>query len=312
MAPVSGASSRCSCSSAIPVATELLADRLWPDDQPLTAIKTIQVYVSRIRHALGPAADRLSSSATGYRLAVADDELDAARFERGLRQAREALAAGSPDAALAGLEETLAEWSGPALGDLAGEQFARREADRLEELRLQAFEELFELRIAAGSGREAIGELRRLAAEQPGRERLWRLLMLALYADGRQGEALEAYQDARRYLADELGLDPGPELVELERAILTQEAPRPRGCAGRGRWPRGCDRAAERCRPRRRTEPIDRRGGSSPCSAPTSSDRPRRARPRAPRSARPAGTRRSSAARSSATAARSTGSSPMA
>ena len=180
-----------------PIATELLADRLWPDDQPLSAIKTIQVYVSRIRHALGPAADRLSSSATGYRLAVADDELDAARFERGLRQAREALAAGSPDTALAGLEESLAQWSGPALGDLAGEQFARREADRLEELRLQALEELFELRIAAGSGRAAIGELRRLVAEQPGRERLWRLLMLALYADGRQGEALEAYQDAR-------------------------------------------------------------------------------------------------------------------
>ena len=80
-----------------PVATELLADRLWPDDQPLAAIKTIQVYVSRIRRALGPHADRLSSSATGYRLAVADDELDAARFERGLRQAREALAGGSAD-----------------------------------------------------------------------------------------------------------------------------------------------------------------------------------------------------------------------
>jgi DNA-binding SARP family transcriptional activator len=212
-----------------PIATELLVDRLWPDDQPLTAIKTIQVYVSRIRHALGPAADRLTSSATGYRLAVADDELDAARFERGLRQAREALAAGSPDAAVAGLEESLAAWSGSALGDLAGEQFARREADRLEELRLQAFEELFELRIAGGSGRETIGELRRLVGEQPGRERLWRLLMLALYADGRQGEALEAYQDARRYLADELGLDPSPELAELERAILTQEAPRARG-----------------------------------------------------------------------------------
>ena len=112
------------------------------------------------------------------------------------------------------------------------EQFARREAERLEELRLQAFEELFELRIAAGSGRETIGELRRLIADQPGRERLWRLLMLALYADGRQSEALEAYQDARRYLADELGLDPGPELQELEHAILTQEAPRP----PRQRW----------------------------------------------------------------------------
>jgi len=211
-----------------PVATERLADRLWPDDQPLTATKTIQVYVSRIRRALGPHADRLSSSATGYRLAVADDELDAARFERGLRRAREALEGGSAEAALAGLEESLAEWSGPALGDLAGEQFAHREAERLEELRLQAFEELFELRIAAGAGRQAIGELRRLLADQPGRERLWRLLMLALYADGRQGEALQAYQDARRYLAEELGLDPGQELRDVEGVILAQEAPQPR------------------------------------------------------------------------------------
>ena len=147
------------------IATELLADRLWPDEQPLTAIKTIQVYVSRIRHALGPAAGRLTSSATGYSLAVADDELDAARFERGLRQAREALAAGSSETSLATLEAIIGLWSGPALGDLAGEQFARREADRLEELRLQALEELYELRIAAGQARQAIGDLRRLVSE---------------------------------------------------------------------------------------------------------------------------------------------------
>jgi DNA-binding SARP family transcriptional activator len=210
------------------IATELLADRLWPGDQPLSAIKTIQVYVSRIRHALGPNADRLTSSPTGYRLAVGDDELDAARFERSLRQAREALASGSPDTSTAMFERALTLWSGPALADLAGEPFARREAERLEELRIQAIEELSELRIGAGLGRGTIGELRHLLAEQPGRERLWRLLMLALYADGRQGEALQAYQDARRYMADELGLDPGPELQELERAILTQEAPRPR------------------------------------------------------------------------------------
>jgi DNA-binding SARP family transcriptional activator len=210
-----------------PLATELLADRLWPDEQPLTAVKTIQVYVSRLRHVLGPAADRLTSSPTGYRLAVADEELDAARFERGLRQAREALGAGSAETARRTLEEAIRLWSGPSMGDLATEPFARREADRLEELRLQAHEELFELRIAAGMARETIGELRRLTGEQPGRERLWRLLMVALWADGRQAEALEAYHDARRYLAEELGLDPGPDLQELEHAILTQEAPRP-------------------------------------------------------------------------------------
>lgn len=210
------------------VATELLADRLWPGEQPLSAIKTVQVYVSRLRQALGPNADRLVSSPTGYRLTVADDELDAARFERGLRQAREALASGFTDAALAAFEDALSLWSGPALGDLAGELFARREADRLEELRLQAVEELFDLQIGAGRARETIGELRRLIGDQPGRERLRRLLMLALYTDDRQGEALEAYRDARHYLVDELGLDPGPELQQLEHAILTQEAPRPK------------------------------------------------------------------------------------
>ena len=209
-----------------PITAALLADRLWPDEQPLSAIKTVQVYVARIRRALGEEARRISSTASGYRLALADDELDAARFESVLRQAREALATGSSDGALTMLDQALAEWSGPALGDLAGEPFARREAGRLEELRLQAIEELFEVRIAAGFGRETIGELRRLVADQPGRERLWRLLMLALYDDGRQSEALEAYQAARRYLADELGLDPSPDLQELERAILTQEAPR--------------------------------------------------------------------------------------
>jgi DNA-binding SARP family transcriptional activator len=209
------------------ISTELLADRLWPDDQPLSAIKTVQVYVSRLRHALGAEAGRLTSTSSGYRLAVADDEFDVARFERGLRKAREALAAGTPGAARATLEEALANWSGPALGDVATEQYARREADRLEELRLQAIEELYDMRIGEGSGRETIADMRRLVAEEPGRERLWRLLMLALYADGRQGEALEAYQAARRYLAEELGLDPSSELQELERAILTQEAPRP-------------------------------------------------------------------------------------
>jgi DNA-binding SARP family transcriptional activator len=209
-----------------PIPTELLADRLWPEEQPLSAIKTIQVYISRLRRALGPAADRLTSAPNGYRLAVGDDELDAARFEDRLREAREALAAGSRDPALAALEEALSLWSGPALGDLAREQFARREAERLEELRVQAVEERFELQIGAGRARETIGDLRRLIGEQPGRERLRRLLMLALYADGRQDEALEVYRDARRYLVDELGLDPGPELQELEHAILTQEAPR--------------------------------------------------------------------------------------
>lgn len=217
-----------------PVTSESLAERVWPDEQPLTAIKTIQVYISRIRQALDPDGARLASTPTGYRFDVADDELDVARFERGLRQARESVASGARESSLATLEAVLELWTGPALGDLAGEQFARREAERLEELRVQALEELLELRIGAGMVRQAIPELQRLVGDQPGRERLWRLLMHALYVEGRQGEALQAYQDARRYLADELGLDPGPELQELERAILTQSVPRSKPATGRG------------------------------------------------------------------------------
>jgi DNA-binding SARP family transcriptional activator len=209
------------------ISTALLADKLWPDDQPLSAIKTVQIYISRLRDVLGPEAGRLSSTASGYRLAVADDEFDVARFERGLRQAREASATGDQDRARTTLEAALSEWSGPALGDMADERFGRSEADRLDELRLQAIEELYQSRIDVGTAREAIAGLRGLVAEEPGRETLWRLLMLALYADGRQAEALEAYQDARTYLGDELGLDPSPELQDLERAILNQEAPVP-------------------------------------------------------------------------------------
>ena len=209
------------------ISTTSLADKLWPDDQPLSAIKTVQIYVSRLRDVLGPAAERLSSTASGYRLTVADDEFDVARFERGLREAREASASGDRDRARSTLEAALAEWSGPALGDMADERFGRSEADRLDELRLQAIEEMYQARIDVGSGREAIPELRGLVADEPGRETLWRLLMLALYADGRQAEALEAYQDARRYLDEELGLDPSPELQDLERSILNQDAPVP-------------------------------------------------------------------------------------
>ena len=137
-----------------PIATELLADRLWPDDQPLSAIKTIQVYVARLRRALGPAADRLHL--VGDRLPVGGlpttSSMPPASSVVSAR-ARESLTPTPAGPPWPGSEETLAHGRAPALGDLAGEQFARARPSRPEELRLQAFEELFELRIAAGSGR---------------------------------------------------------------------------------------------------------------------------------------------------------------
>ena len=205
------------------VATQALADRLWPDEQPLTALKTIQVYISRFRRALGPETSRIASSRAGYALRVADDELDVARFEHLLHAGRNALAAFDSVTGRRSIEAALAIWQGPALADLATEPFARREAERLEEVRLQATEDLNEIRLAAGEAPRIVGELRHAVGEHPERERLWAQLMRALYADGRQAEALAAYHDARRYLSVELGIDPGPSLQELEGAILRQE-----------------------------------------------------------------------------------------
>ncbi len=206
------------------VSTDALVSRLWPDEPPLTAIKTVQVYVSRLRRLLGPEANRLASSAGGYAFQLADDELDAARFEKLFRDARQQLASGERLRARASLDAAMAQWRGQALADLATEAFARGEAERLEELRVQALEDLVSLAIEDGQARSTIGVLRAAAREHPTRERLWGQLMLALYADGRQAEALATYHEARRHLEDELGLDPSRELQALEHRILTQDA----------------------------------------------------------------------------------------
>ena len=206
-----------------------LVDGLWGEEPPATAANALQVAAHGLRKLLG--AGRLETQGSGYRLRVEPGELDVDRVEELLRLAGEAA---EPLAAVGLLERALAEWRGPALGDLREAPFARTEAGRLDELRLTALERRIAAQLDAGAGAELVGELRALVAEEPYRERLHGQLMLALYRAGRQADALEAFQSARRVLVDGLGVDPGAELQELERRILRQDptllpaAPAPR------------------------------------------------------------------------------------
>jgi predicted ATPase/DNA-binding SARP family transcriptional activator len=199
------------------VPTETLIDRVWGESAPAGAANAVQVYVSQLRKLLP--ADALVTQAPGYRLAVEPEQVDATRFERLVEAARGYV----PGEGAGELREALALWRGEPLADVAYESFAQNEIRRLEELRVGALEDLYEAELAAGKAAELVPELEALVAEHPLRERMRRQLMLALYRSGRQADALEEYQRARTVLVDELGIDPSPELQELERAILTQD-----------------------------------------------------------------------------------------
>ena len=203
------------------VSTDRLIDGLWGARPPATAVKVVHVYVSRLRRLLGPG--RLVTRAPGYLLELAPDELDLDRFERLVEEARHSSAAGDPASASAALRLGLAMWRGPPLADLAFEPFAQEAAARLEEQRLAALESRVEADLALGRAPELIGELGALVREHPLRERLRSCIVLALYRAGRQAEALDAYQAARRALVDDLGIEPSPGLAELERAILRHD-----------------------------------------------------------------------------------------
>src|SRR5262245_26433624 len=151
------------------------------------------------------------------------ERLDLSCFERLLAEGQAALAAGEPARAHATLERALGLWRGAALADLLDAEWARRESARLEELRLGAAETRLEAALALGEHASAVGELERLLVEHPLREQLAALLMRALYGSGRQADALAAFQRTRRLLVDELGIEPGPALQELNRAILNQD-----------------------------------------------------------------------------------------
>ena len=204
------------------VSVDRLVDDLWGEQPPPTAAKNVQGYVARLRRVLGDGA--LQTQAPGYALRV--EELDAARFQALVEEARHE----EPAAAAPRLAQALALWRGPPLADFAYVPFAQDEIRRLEELRLSALEDRIEADLALGRHEQMVAELDSLAREHPLRERLQGLRLIALYRCGRQAEALEAYRTTRRRLVEELGVEPGPELKELERRVLAHdralEAPR--------------------------------------------------------------------------------------
>jgi predicted ATPase/DNA-binding SARP family transcriptional activator len=204
------------------VSRDQFVDALWGDEPPESATASLQVYVHGLRRALG--AERIERHGSGYRIRLAPGELDLERFERLIAEAERALAAGDADDAAVDVQAALELWRGPALADLADEPLGAAEVGPLEESRSRALELRNDARLALGEHGALVGELERLIADEPYRERLREQYVLALYRSGRQKEALEAYQAARRALADELGVEPGSGLRSLERAILRQDA----------------------------------------------------------------------------------------
>jgi predicted ATPase/DNA-binding SARP family transcriptional activator len=202
--------------------TDTLIDALWGASPPTSAEKLLQVYVSQLRKLLDPALIRRRGST--YALEHDGGSLDAVRFERLVEEGKAASKSGNPALAASLLRRGLALWRGRAYGEFAYEDFARGDAERLEELRLAALEELFEAELALGRHTDLLPEVCSLAAEHPLRERLQAQAMLALYRCRRQSEALDVYAALRARLHDELGLEPSRELRDLQRRILQHDS----------------------------------------------------------------------------------------
>jgi DNA-binding SARP family transcriptional activator len=210
------------------VSVDRLIDELWGERPSESAANTVQVYVSRLRKALESNGARGSnglivSRPPGYSLRADPGQIDVRRFEGLVEEGARRLGEGDADGAAEVLASALALWRGPALAEFRFSPFAETEIARLEELRLTAVEERIEAELARGDHARVVAELERLVAEHPLRERLRGQLMLTLYRCGRQVDALEVYRDGRRRLVDDLGLEPGPRLQQLERAILAHD-----------------------------------------------------------------------------------------
>lgn len=212
------------------ITTDRMVEELWGEDAPRQAVGSLQAYISNLRRILEPKrAPRqppriLRSEGGGYLVAVDVDDVDAASFERRAAAGRTSLREGNAQAARETLAQALELWRGPALADFVDEGFAGTEAARLEELRDAALEDRIAADLDLGEHAVVIAELQRLVARQPLRERLWSHLVLALYRSGRQGDALAAYQRCRRTLDEQLGIEPGAALRQLQSGIL-QQAP---------------------------------------------------------------------------------------
>jgi DNA-binding SARP family transcriptional activator/basic membrane lipoprotein Med (substrate-binding protein (PBP1-ABC) superfamily) len=205
------------------VSVERLVDEVWGDDPPPSAAHTLESYVSRLRQLFNGHGPRLVRRGAGYALELGDATLDARGFAE--LQERASLAAAMEEhletVELTGL--ALAMWRGPALADVALASAGRAEADRLEELRLRTYELRFDAELALGRHEQAIGELQKLVAQNPYRERFVAQLMLALYRAGRHAEALEVYEQTRRRLDEDLGLQPSADLQQLSGQIVRQD-----------------------------------------------------------------------------------------
>ena len=240
------------------VSKDLLVELIWGQDSPRRAIDALENYVSQLRKLLG--RDAIGTRPGGYQLQVSPEEVDVTRFERLIAEAR----AAEPLERAEGIRAALTLFRGPPLADLAYEPFAPTEIGRLEELELTAREDLVDAELEVGRHADVVPDLEVLIAGHPYRERPRAQPMLALYRAGRQAEALEVFHEARRLLVDELGLEPGAELQELERAILRQdEALRP---------PARVERAAGAAAPAARLAP----GTAKDCCDPPSSPELRR------------------------------------
>jgi DNA-binding SARP family transcriptional activator len=201
------------------VPADRLIEELWGDQSPESARAALQVRVSQLRKALGPAGELVVTRAPGYVLRLDRERLDLHEFERLVAEAD----AAEPALAGAKLREALALWRGAPLADLAYEAFAQPAIRRLDELRITTVEKRIDADLALGRHGDLVGELEAFVAEHPLREHLRAQLMLALYRCGRQADALAAYQRVRRALVEQLGIEPSPPLRELEQAILRHD-----------------------------------------------------------------------------------------
>ena len=252
------------------VSTTRLIDDLWGDDPPPAAGHTVKAYISRIRRIIGDGSARevLLTKAPGYLLDIGCDRVDAFRFEQLVAEAASATGRGDDNKAAALLRDALGLWHGNALADISETPFARDAAQRLMERRLLALERRIDADLRLGRAQDVTAELEILTAAHPYHERFHGQLMLALYRSGRQTEALAAFRRARGLLANELGIEPGPELRNLEQAILRHDpelggdwTARPRASTQRGPPPGTLPRPALHSRrpPRRRRTLITAR-----------------------------------------------------